>query len=61
MLEKIKEDIDKHLTIVGRHMDVAGGDIVNKLDQFLNNVSSGLEKLFGASKEEKESRIPLNK
>jgi len=55
MLEKIKEDIDKDLTKVGRHMDVAGEDIVNKLDQFFNNVSSGLEKLFGAYKEEKES------
>ena len=55
MLEKIKEDIDKDLTKVGRHMDVAGEYNVNKLDQFFNNVSSGLEKLFSASKEEKES------
>ena len=55
MLEKIKEDIDKDLTKVGRHMDVAGENIVNKLDQFSNNVASGLEKLFGASKKEKES------
>ena len=54
MLEKIKEDIDKDLTKVGRHMDVAGEDIVNKLDQLLNNVASGLEKLFDASKEKKE-------
>jgi len=29
-------------------------DIVNNLDQFFNNVASGLEKLFGASEEEKE-------
>ena len=27
-------------------------DIVNKLDQFFNNVASGLEKLFDASEEE---------
>ena len=61
MLEKIKEDIDKDLTKVGRHMDVAGENIVNKLDQYFNNVASGLEKFLGASKEEKESQIPLNK
>ena len=54
MLKKIKEDIDKDLPIVGRLMDDAGEDIVNKLDQLLNNVASGLEKLFDASKEKKE-------
>ena len=27
-------------------------DIVNKLDQYFNNVASGLEKLFDASEEE---------
>ena len=35
-------------------MDDPGEDIVNKLDQLLNNVASGLEKLFDASKEKKE-------
>ena len=54
MLEKIKEDIDKDLTKVGRHMDVAGENIVNKLDQFLQNVASGLEKIFGTSEDEKK-------
>ena len=54
MLKKIKEDIDKDLPKVGRLMDDAGEDIVNKLDKFFNNVSSGLEKLFDASEEEKE-------
>ena len=33
-------------------MDDAGKDIVNKLDQFFNNVASGLEKLLDASEEE---------
>jgi len=47
MLKKIKEDIDKDLPKVGRLMDEGGEDIVNKLDQFLHNVSSSLEKLFG--------------
>ena len=47
MLKNIKEDIDKDLPKVGRLMDDAGEDIVNKLDQFFNNVASGLEKLFG--------------
>ena len=55
MLEKIKDDITNNLTELGRHMNVAGENIANKLDQFFNNVSSGLEKLFGAYKEEKES------
>ena len=54
MLKKIKEDIDKDLPKVGRLMDDAGEDIVNKLDQLFNNVASGLEKLFGTSEEEKE-------
>ena len=47
MLKKIKEDIDKDLPKVGHLMDDAGEDIVNKSDQFLNNVASGLEKLLG--------------
>ena len=47
MLKKIKEDIDKDFPKVGRLMDDVGEDIVNKLDQFFNNVASGLEKLFG--------------
>ena len=47
MLKKIKEDIDKDLPKVGCLMDDAGEDIVNKMDQFFNNVASGLEKLFG--------------
>ena len=47
MLKKIKEDIDKDLPKVGHVMDDPGKDIVNKLDQFFNNVASGLEKLFG--------------
>ena len=55
MLKKIKEDIDKDFPKVIHLMDDAGEDIINKLDQFFNNVASGLEKLFGASKEEKES------
>ena len=46
MLKKIKEDIDKDLPKVGHLMNAAGEDIVNKLDQFFNNVRSGLEKLF---------------
>ena len=46
MLKKIKEDIDKDLPKVGHLMDDAGEDIVNKLDQFFNNVASSLEKLF---------------
>ena len=52
MLKKIKEDIDRDLPKVSRLMDDAGEDIVNKLDQFFNNVASGLEKLFDASEEE---------
>ena len=55
MLKNNKEDIDQDLPKVGHLMDDVGEDFVNKLDQFFNNVSSGLEKLFGASKEEKES------
>jgi hypothetical protein len=47
MLEKIKEDIDKDLPKIGRLMDEAGDDIVKNLDQFMQNVASGLEKLFG--------------
>ncbi len=47
MLKKIKEDIDKDLPEVGRLMDDAGEDIVKKMDQFMQNVASGLEKLFG--------------
>ena len=54
MLKNIKEDIDKDLPKVGHLMDDTGEDIVNKLDQFFNNVASGLEKLFDASEEEKE-------
>ena len=54
MLKIIKEDIDKDLPKVGRLMDDAGEDIVNKLDKLLNNVASGIEKLFGASEEKKE-------
>ena len=47
MLKKIKEDIDKDLPEVGRLMDDTGEDIVKKMDQFMQNVASGLEKLFG--------------
>ena len=47
MLEKIKEDIDKDLPKIGRLMDEDGDDIVKKMDQFMQNVASGLEKLFG--------------
>ena len=39
---------------IGHFMDDAGEDIVNKLDKLLNNVASGIEKLFGASEEKKE-------
>jgi len=46
MLKKFKEDIDKDLPKVGYLMDAAREDIINKLDQFFNNVASGLEKLF---------------
>ena len=49
MLKNIKKDIDKDFLKVGHFMDDAGEDIVNKLDQLLNNMASGLEKLFGAS------------
>jgi len=55
MLEKIKDDIANDLNEVDRHMNVAGENIANKLDLFINNMASGLEKLFGAYKEEKES------
>ena len=47
MLKKFKEDIDKDLPKVGHLMDDPGKDIVNKSDQFFNNVAYGLEKLFG--------------
>ena len=47
MLKKIKDDIDKDFPKVGSLMDDAGENIVNKLDQFLQNVASSLEKLFG--------------
>ena len=47
MLKKFKEDIDKGLPKIGSLMDTVGEDIVNKLDQFLQNVASSLEKLFG--------------
>ena len=47
MVNNIKEYIDKDLPKVGHLMDDAGEDIVNKLDQFFNNVASGLEKLLG--------------
>ena len=46
MLKKIKEDIDKNLPKVGRLMDDAGKDIVSKLDQCLQDVAFGLDKLF---------------
>ena len=46
MLNNIKKDIDKDFPKVGHFMDDAREDIVNKLDQFFNNVRSGLEKLF---------------
>ena len=47
MLKKNKEDFDKDLPKVGHLMDDVGEDFVNKLDQFFNNVASGLEKLLG--------------
>ena len=53
MLKKIKEDIDKDFPKVIHLMDDAGEDIINKLDQFLQNVASGLEKIFGTSEDEK--------
>ena len=37
-------------------MDDAGEDIVNKLDQLLDNMSTDLQKLFGASEEKKEKQ-----
>ena len=54
MLKNIKEDIDKDFPKVSHLMDDAGEDIINKLDQFLQNVASGLEKIFGTSEDEKK-------
>ena len=54
MLKKIKEDIDKDFPKVSHLMDDAGEDIINKLDQFLQNVASGLEKIFGTSEDDKK-------
>ena len=61
MLKNIKKDIDKDFPKVGHFMDDAGEDIVNKLDQLLNNVASGLEKLFDASKAKKRKIAYLSK
>ena len=55
MLKKIKEDIDKDFPKVSHLMDDAGEDIINKLDQFLQNVASGLEKIFGKSEDDKKN------
>ena len=55
MLKKIKEDIDKDFPKVSHLMDDAGEDIINKLDQFLENVASGLEKIFGKSEDDKKN------
>ena len=46
MLKNIKKDIDKDFPKVGHFMDDTGENIINKLDQFFNNVASSLEKLF---------------
>ena len=55
MLKNIKEDIDKDFPKVSHLMDDAGEDIINKLDQFLENVASGLEKIFGKSEDDKKN------
>ena len=55
MLKNIKEDIDKDFPKVSHLMDHAGEDIINKLDQFLQNVASGLEKIFGKSEDDKKN------
>ena len=55
MLKNIKEDIDKDFPKVSHLMDDAGEDIINKLDQFLQNVASGLEKIFGKSEDDKKN------
>jgi hypothetical protein len=36
MLEKIKEDIDKDLPKVGRHMDVAGDKFYKSIRQIIS-------------------------
>ena len=61
MLNNIKKDIDKDFPKVGHFMDDTGEDIINKLDQLLNNVASGLEKLFSASEEIKRKIAYLSK
>ena len=46
-MKKIKEDIDKNLPQIGKLIEETGGDILNIMDQFLQNVAKGLEKLLG--------------
>ena len=42
MLNNIKKDIDKDFPKVGHFMDDTGEDIINKLDQLLDNMSTDL-------------------
>ena len=53
--EHYEDDIDNDFHKVLHLMDVAGEDIINKLDQFLENVASGLEKIFGKSEDDKKN------
>ncbi len=46
-MKKIKEDIDKNLPQIGKLIEETGGDILNIMDQFLQNVAKELEKLLG--------------
>ena len=46
-MKKIKEDIDKNLPQIGKLIEETGGDILHIMDQFLQNVAKGLEKLLG--------------
>lgn len=60
MFEKIQKDIKKGLPKVDKLLREAGEDTINKLDQFLNSVVKGGEKLFESPfkdlKEEEEEK-----
>ena len=45
-MKKIKEDIDKNLPQIGKLIDETGRNSLNKLDQFIQNVAKGLEKVL---------------
>ncbi len=45
-MKKIKTEIDKGLPELGKLLDKSGEIILNKVDQFLQDVVSGFEKIL---------------